>query len=56
LGDPHIIESRDAGPDAPATEKLLQAMDDAVYDQITNVATPLGITEYAICMPDGHFG
>src|SRR4028118_1455515 len=38
------------------TEKLIQEMDDAVYDQITNVATLPGITKYALCMPDGHFG
>lgn len=38
------------------TEKLIQEMDDAVYDQITNVATLPGITQYALCMPDGHFG
>lgn len=38
------------------TEKLIRDMDDAVYDQITNVATLPGITKYALCMPDGHFG
>jgi len=38
------------------TEKLIREMDDAVYDQITNVATLPGITRYALCMPDGHFG
>ena len=38
------------------TEKLIQEMDEAVYDQITNVATLPGITQYALCMPDGHFG
>lgn len=38
------------------TEKLIRAMDDAVYDQVTNVATLPGITKYALCMPDGHFG
>ncbi len=38
------------------TEKLIQAMDEAVYDQITNVATLPGITKYALCMPDGHSG
>jgi RNA-splicing ligase RtcB len=31
-------------------------MDDAVFDQITNVATLPGVTNYALCMPDGHFG
>jgi tRNA-splicing ligase RtcB len=39
-----------------ATEKLLQDLDDAVYDQVTNMATLPGITKYALCMPDGHFG
>ena len=38
------------------TEKLIQEMDDAVYEQVTNVATLPGITKYALCMPDGHFG
>jgi tRNA-splicing ligase RtcB len=26
------------------------------YDQVTNVATLPGITQHALCMPDGHFG
>jgi tRNA-splicing ligase RtcB len=39
-----------------ATEKLLREMDEAVYDQLTNVATLPGITQYAFCMPDGHSG
>ncbi len=38
------------------TEKIIREMDDAVYDQITNVATLPGITRFAMCMPDGHFG
>ena len=38
------------------TEKLIREMDDAVYDQVTNVATLPGIVKYALCMPDGHFG
>lgn len=38
------------------TQKLIQEMDEAVYDQVTNVATLPGITRYAFCMPDGHFG
>ena len=49
-----------AGMHVPAriygTEKLLRDMDDAVIEQITNVATLPGITRYALCMPDGHFG
>ena len=39
-----------------ATERILKEMDAAVFDQITNVATLPGITQYALCMPDGHFG
>ncbi len=38
------------------TEKLIADLDEAVYDQVTNVATLPGITKYALCMPDGHFG
>jgi tRNA-splicing ligase RtcB len=38
------------------TEKLIREMDKGVLDQITNVATLPGITKYALCMPDGHFG
>lgn len=38
------------------TEKLVQEMDGAVFDQVTNVATLPGITKYSLCMPDGHFG
>jgi tRNA-splicing ligase RtcB len=38
------------------TQKLISELDEAVYDQITNVATLPGITKYALCMPDGHFG
>lgn len=39
-----------------ATEKLLQCMDDAVFRQISNVATLPGIVGNALCMPDGHSG
>src|SRR5438876_7956415 len=39
-----------------ATEKLMREMDEAVYEQISNVATLPGITRYAFCMPDGHSG
>ena len=38
------------------TEKLINAMDQGVYDQITNVACLPGIVKYACCMPDGHWG
>ncbi|MDP2983320.1 MAG: RtcB family protein [Candidatus Latescibacter sp.] len=39
-----------------ATEKLLDAMDDGVFEQVSNVATLPGIVNYAFCMPDGHWG
>lgn len=39
-----------------ASEKLLKEMDDAVFDQLTNVACLPGIFPYAFCMPDGHSG
>ncbi len=38
------------------TEKLIRAMDDTVFEQVANVATLPGITDYAFCMPDGHWG
>src|SRR5947199_773758 len=39
-----------------ATEKLVREMEEAVYQQISNVATLPGICRYALCMPDGHSG
>jgi tRNA-splicing ligase RtcB len=39
-----------------ATRKLIDAMDEQVYEQISNVATLPGIQKYAFCMPDGHSG
>ena len=39
-----------------ATEKLLQAMDAGVFEQVTNVACLPGIQKHAYCMPDGHWG
>jgi tRNA-splicing ligase RtcB len=38
------------------TEPLIRAMDEAVYEQLSNVACLPGITQYALCMPDGPFG
>jgi len=38
------------------TASLLEAMDDGVFDQVTNVAMLPGILDYAFCMPDGHWG
>ncbi len=39
-----------------ASEKLLQAMDEGVFEQVTNVATLPGILKAAYCLPDGHSG
>ncbi len=39
-----------------ASEKLIQNMDDAVLQQLTNVALLPGIIKHALCMPDGHSG
>jgi len=39
-----------------ATRKLVEDMDEGVVDQVTNVATLPGIVDYALCMPDGHWG
>jgi tRNA-splicing ligase RtcB len=38
------------------TEKLIQELDDGVYNQVTNVASLPGIQKHALCMPDGHWG
>ena len=38
------------------TEKLLQEMDNGVFEQAANVACLPGIVEYSFCMPDGHWG
>lgn len=38
------------------TEQIINAMDDGVFDQITNVACLPGIIGHACCMPDGHWG
>lgn len=39
-----------------ATKKLLDQMDQGVFEQVTNVACLPGIQKYAYCMPDGHWG
>jgi tRNA-splicing ligase RtcB len=39
-----------------ASRKLMESMDEAVAEQISNVATLPGIVKYAMCMPDGHSG
>ena len=39
-----------------ANKELMDAMDEGVFNQITNVATLPGIQRYAFCMADGHWG
>jgi tRNA-splicing ligase RtcB len=39
-----------------ASEALLRAMDQGVYEQVTNVACLPGIVRASLCMPDGHWG
>lgn len=39
-----------------ASRALLENMDSAVLEQLTNVALLPGIIKHAICMPDGHSG
>ena len=39
-----------------ATEDLIPAMDDKVYEQVTNVATLPGIVQASYAMPDAHWG
>jgi tRNA-splicing ligase RtcB len=39
-----------------ATENLIQHLDAAVFDQVSQVATLPGIQDAAYCMPDGHSG
>ncbi len=39
-----------------ATEELLDAMDQGVFDQVANVAMLPGIVKHSLCMPDGHWG
>jgi tRNA-splicing ligase RtcB len=39
-----------------ASEPLFRAMDQGVFEQMTNVACLPGIVRAALCMPDGHWG
>ncbi len=39
-----------------ANEKIISAMDQGVFNQISNVACLPGIQSYAYCMADGHWG
>ncbi len=38
------------------SRKIIEGMDEAVKEQITNVCLLPGIQQYALCMPDGHSG
>lgn len=38
------------------SSRLIENMDDAVFTQISNVATLPGVVDAALCMPDGHSG
>lgn len=38
------------------SDRLIAAMDDGVFDQVSNVACLPGIIDHAFCMPDGHWG
>lgn len=39
-----------------ASKKILDQMEDGVFEQLTNVATLPGIQKYAIALPDSHIG
>ena len=39
-----------------ADQALIEAMDDKVYEQVTNVATLPGIVQASYAMPDAHWG
>ena len=39
-----------------ASQKLVAAMDDKVFEQAANVATLPGIVDASFCMPDAHWG
>lgn len=39
-----------------ASPILMKTLDQGVIDQVTNVACLPGIVQYALCMPDGHWG
>lgn len=54
--DPSFKEGMRVPARIYATQKLLDNMDLAVFDQLTNVATLPGIIRHAYCMPDGHSG
>src|SRR6476661_10979684 len=39
-----------------ATQKLMEDMDDKVFEQVSNVATLPGIVKASFAMPDAHWG
>lgn len=39
-----------------ASKKLLEGMDEGVFDQVTNVAFFPGLVGYSLAMPDAHWG
>jgi len=39
-----------------ATDELFAQLDGGVFEQVTNVAMLPGVVNYALCMPDGHWG
>lgn len=39
-----------------ATETILEAMEEAVFRQVSNVAKLPGVIKHSFCMPDGHWG
>ncbi len=55
-----IPRSEKEGMRVPArifgSEKLMEIMDQGVFNQVTNVACLPGIQRHAMCMPDGHWG
>lgn len=55
-----IPESFKPGMKVPArvyaSMQLIENMDNAVLEQLTNVCLLPGIIKYALCMPDGHSG
>lgn len=55
-----IAPSAKKGMRVPArlysSDKLIGALDEGVFEQVTNVATLPGIVGHALCMPDGHWG
>ena len=55
-----IDPSQKKGMNVPArilsSDRLIDKMEDGVFEQITNVACLPGIIGFALCMPDGHWG